>query len=480
MIPPFSSQTDQTRRRVLILSIIIVATVCHWLVLAFNPTVFFALRFWFFIPHQQQTQPAWIIAAVSALGLATAVSFSRLRPFYKLLVLMCAGTCIQYSLVFAQGQGLNAIRDVIVYTGHAEFASMAVQETSMLDVAQQYEAKVQAGTLGKFVPSKPPGSLLFYMLCERIVNGAHPERSPAQRLEYLRTFASLTWPAMSYLVLIPMFFFARACIGERDAPLACLLYLPIPSVNLITLHLDQTLFPLLGLLPVLLIVISCIRRNSFFALFSGVTFYIALYCSFGLLPLLLLIFAYIALPVLHHPTRNWKQMSLSGIAFALGFAAIDLIMRIFLQYDIVRRYYGASTYHESWKGWEGGINLLLEASLTNTVEFLVWISIPIGAASMIGIAYCLHRTRMTKKIDLRTCLSIAIVAIVIALLLFGHTKAETARLWMFLIPYLCIIAIAGTRSALFSSLSQKRIYIVFLLVLTFTTTYFVLRYQDFF
>ena len=133
-------------------------------------------------------------------------------------------------------------------------------------------------------------------------------------------------------MLIPVWVLGRSIAGEKQAITACLLYLCIPSVNLITLHLDQVLFPFLAIFPVVLIVRSCILRSTALAILSGITLYIAVYFSFGLFfvaPIIMMVFV---VTLLRNPSKNWfSTVRLLGFTI-VGIAISDIMMRLLLNY----------------------------------------------------------------------------------------------------------------------------------------------------
>ena len=90
------------------------------------------------------------------------------RYRFKLLLLFLLGVSLQFGFAFIEERGLDAIRDRMVDTGHAEFATIAVQQDSLLYVASHYESLIESGQLGEYAPSKPPGTLLFYMVTEKL------------------------------------------------------------------------------------------------------------------------------------------------------------------------------------------------------------------------------------------------------------------------------------------------------------------------
>ena len=272
----------------------------------------------------------------------------------------------------------------------------------------------------------------------------------------------------------------RTLLGDETAVTACLLYLSVPSVNLITLHLDQVLLPLLATLPVVLIVASCVRRSIALAVLGGLALYLAAYFSFGLASMAVIVMAVFMVMLLKAPSRNWQStLRLSGAALA-AMAAFDASMRFFLSYDIVTRYTDASVFHAEWRGWEGGSDTLLRAGLTSTVEFFVWLGLPMTVLLMGGAGCFVHRALKTRRASLLSGLSSALAGVFLLLLLYGRTKAETGRLWMYLIPVICVVVARFMHSNVHFRRDRRVALTLFVLALQLGTVYLTLRHQNFF
>jgi hypothetical protein len=453
-------------------------TMVHWLILILRIPVFDSLPRWFFLLRETPIQVTWVFIAFIALGASIFATFSKTRVSIKLILLIILGAVIQFSFAFSKGQGLEPLRNRMIGVGHAEFAAIASRQTSMWNVARNYEYLLQNNEItSAYTRSKPPGTLLFYMFSERLANLTSPNAAPEQRLENLQTFASVTWPFITYLVFIPLFFFARRIYDEETALMACLFYLCVPPVNLITIHTDQTIYPFLAVLPVWLATLACAKRNYLLAFLSGITFYLAVYFSFGLA----MIFLFISLPYLLEwikDLKNWKRISLMAGSTALGIIASDILARLVLGYNIYIRYADAIKHHIKWKEWEGGFGNLLRAGLTASTEFFVWLGIPLTILLFVAIGLALYQTLICCTADSTSLFSLALFGTFILLLLFGKTRVESARLWLFLVPFICIAAAHFIHERAWTAKS-KILFVIYILLLELGTVYFILRHMDF-
>ena len=191
------------------------ATIIHWLILALRVPVLDAFPDWKYKLQPIPVLHAWIALAFAVFAAANTVSFSRLDYRIKLAALILFGTALQFSFAYSKGHGLDGIRDRMVTLGHAEFANVAAEQTDTLSALRNYETLAKKKLYGH-IPSKPPGTLLFYMLTERVSHTLWNGSTTIERGNDLRTFASLTWPFVSYLVLVPLFYLARELTGKVE------------------------------------------------------------------------------------------------------------------------------------------------------------------------------------------------------------------------------------------------------------------------
>lgn len=459
------------------LDVVLLLTLCHWMALSTSVVEWF-FRGWFWTPTDKPAGSIVVILALIALVVASLWIALRMwrRPGIAVGLLVLCGFGLQMSLAFTEDRGLDGVRDRIVRTGHAEFMMVAAREASTWEVMTHYEEMVSRGRLGKYAQSKPPGQLLLYMVTQRVANVFHPSPTEAGKLEWARTFASVTWPLISFLVLFPIFYIARAFWDERRSLIACLLYLLVPSVQLITLHTDQTFFPLFFMLPILCAVLAFSKRSLTLAALTGVAVYVASFMSFPLG--ISAIFAVAAtLALARRDSEAWDRrqfLRLWGIA-AGATVAIAVIAWLALGYDIVERYRGALAYHARWKAWEPGAKSVFYYGVLNLAEFVLWLGIPLGALLTWrlrgAVADAAHR-----RLDLADALGIVLIASLAYFVLFGKTEGEVARIWLFHVPVVCILAADMLERRFPERLRQALIVLAGCQAITL---YLTKRFQDF-
>jgi len=77
-------------------------------------------------------------------------------------------------------------------------------------------------------------------------------------------------------------------------------------------------------------------------------------------------------------------------------------------------------------------------------------------------------------------LILALMLTVVILAVFGKTKAETARLWLFLSPFIALAAAHGLGQLARYSKRLSALSLTFLVEAQFLTNLAIIRYKDFF
>jgi len=462
-----------TGRRML-LAILILLTISVWVILAFRLPVFRLLPGWFwdFIDKPWGNLPAFLLIAVPASIVLIVLRMNVKGKIGSLVILVLAGYSMQHGFALLEGRGIDGIRDRMVTTGHAEFAVTAVRQQSIWWTMSHYEELLRENKLGVYARSKPPGQLLLYMVTERLGRAIHSNESDASRLDWLTTFASLVWPLITYLTFFPLFALGRIIADEDIALRACALFLFVPSVTLVTLHTDQVFFPLFATLVFLLGVQAIRNQGSLYGILLGVAFYVSLFFTFAMLFLGPLI-------VLTAALYGWQQkvggrIVVLFLTMLIGVVLADLLFRVILNYDILARFENALAHHEAWK-------IRVEVPLywsmpVNLIEFAVWLGIPVALFSLVGIVDATVHLNF-KSVTWASIFAIGLGIGVLSMDLIGRTKGEVARLWIFVVPFVCLVA-ASQVYRLFKSEEGNRVFFLIML-LQIATTYFLKVKQDF-
>jgi hypothetical protein len=235
-----------------------------------------------------------------------------------------------------------------------------------------------------------------------------------------------------------MFFVLRRIVDAEIAHLACVIYLVVPSVTLITLHTDQCLYPLLLMSTIWLAAVAQKRRSWAWSIASGAACYLSALFSFALLlaiPLMLGFAAAIevesrkASSLRALPAAMWR----TAVGAVLGFGLVYLLFELICHYDFFNGLRGAVQHHEKWKYWRGSAWEYFHYAWLGYFEFAIWIGLPatVLAATNAGRAIWQSARGIVGGLTLP---ALALTSVFVFVAFFGRAKGETGRLWLLLVP----------------------------------------------
>ena len=460
----------------ILIILIIIATMMVWGVMYFQLSFFvdITVPFWHFksIPIKV---PLFLLPII-ILPVISYIVIKRARQlFFVLFVLILSGVSYQFSLNLLEGEWLSGLRSRITRAGHVDFISLATYQGNTFTLLKNYERLVMPHDqkeitqatrdalnrgdidlthfdlfnitfVGNWARSKPPGLALLYIASKKMSQSVLLAKSSNERRIRLLNFISVTWPFIAYLVLIPLFYFAKRISDTETAKIACLFYSVIPSVNLLILYTDQVFFPLF--LMTLLGISSWVfcEKRSVFVMPVGVLTYLVLYCSFGLMFIVPFVLALLYTAAFEKPNGKIDSTFLlkSLVFYAMGFLLTDLLFRFTLNYDIFLRYSNAMKNHHWFNAWRWSITMVSQSGIANIVSYVALVGVPImGLAfmnSLRHISTTLNQCLSLKWVSYRKLLPVLTLFIFLFLCFFSQTRSEAARLFLFLVPICCILA----------------------------------------
>jgi len=419
-----------------------------WTVIEQVPTVH-QIGDWFWELHVTPLTVAPVLGMLVALGVGVLLIASRPRPVVGGMLAMCLALGAQWTMGLAEGRGEAGLRDRAIHTGHAEFVQVAAATSDVWPILYDYEARYSMPPY-EYLQSKPPGQLLSYVLLSRLADVVVPSGMQRQdpvlglhtdserRLVELMT---LLLPAFAALAAPLLVAFAWR-LGVRATAVAAGLSMAFTApFVLIQLHFDQAVYPSLALLTWLTAALSGEpgRRGVVFGVLTGLLLWLCLYVSFSLMGLvpLLVVCAWMGS---QGAARRERWMSTGGslVRMLAAFLAMALLTRMALGYDMVGRYQAAMAHHLAWKGYQGGLEQMLTTARLDLVEFLWWIG---PASGPILVAMGSGAVQLVRgRADASDVFAVTLGATLVGLSLLGHTIAEVARLWLFLVPAVLLVA----------------------------------------
>ncbi len=404
---------------------------------------------WFWPIHAGH--PGIVVFALACfatpLAVHLAADYRHGQLLWRAFALVLFGFVLQHGLAFSEKRGWDGMRGRLEHSGHAEFVITASRELRALDVVRHYESFVRAPDQ-PYARSKPPGHLLFYMACAPVADALmpllwDPPRPPnlavnSERYWRLVNFATLFFPLLSMLPILPLAYLASVLSARERALWPGLLFALTPQVQLVTQHLDQVLYPLLVTATWALATkaASTASRGRFaWWAAAGALLWLDLFVSFSLLPAIVpLIFVPFVVPGASLAERA-KRLASGGAAALASLGLLAALFRLLLAYDPLVAYRRGFQNHVRWNAWDDTMRWW--AAKLDLSEFVYWTGVAIVLSFFVACFARLWRPRPLTAFAWGTLAAILVTATI------GKTIGEVARLWMFFVPAVVLVAADG-------------------------------------
>ena len=397
--------------------------------------IFQLLPHWFWSLRLKELGNWWVLFPLAAVLWVTfhQIFSEPARNARNMLLLILAGTLVQYGIVAMDGNAIDGLWHRLLDTGHGEFPRVASDQIDLLRVIAGYDDMLTEGQLADYpFGTKPPGMLVFFVLCARL---ADLLPFSGTSLEQLSTLATLLFPVLTYVALVPLYMVCRQYVGTKEAWVPCCLYIALPNLVLMNMHLDQFLLPQLGLWFALALIVAQRRGSALVGVLSGVLLYLSLFVSFSLIALLALVPA-----MLIERGTGRSNATRTTIYLILGFAGSYGLLYAIADYSAVERFAAAVGRHSQWKVETWGVLTVVYFAVLNTVEFALWCGVPVAILCAAELYRSARSIWTTEQVAEERTLGVALLVTGGFLVLFGRTVGETGRLWLFLAPQVAFCA----------------------------------------
>jgi hypothetical protein len=452
MSGPTRAGSSVARRRVV--AVLIVTTLAGYAgLLVRSPHLFsrwpFAMHYGYANKHVLAHGWAPVLPLVLSLALL-AVVVARLwtRPRAFVIALFPCAVLLQLSWSLLDGTAAARISSTLLskHYGHSEFVALAHDAAPPLQVARDYEHIAATDPRFVYAKSKPPGQLLFYALSVRLFRSLGLEAASRRAVEALGFFADSPYASFGpfatalfvSLSCSPVFVLYRlgSALGDQTVgAYLALSFVLTPALNLVTMHMDQVLYPVLAA-SVLYAVVLGMGRAPGYAAVAGCLTYASVYVSFSML----FLFPAIGLLLAGYGAwsrHGWQRVLAVGSVFGAGVVACAVVFYLALNFDPLPAFARASAHHRAWMEIEGLVRL--RGNIHNLYEFAVWLGLP--AVILYG-AHCWRI--LAAPAEIRTPVAVLALGypfVLLALSLFGGTEHEVGRLWIpFAVPALVPVA----------------------------------------
>jgi hypothetical protein len=467
--------------KILLFYLMVPVTLFHWVILYFQLYVFIAIPHWFwkFYTKPSQSDHLFIYIFLLSLAISAAIWLKPRHAYFYLALLVLLGYLLQIGFGFIEGGGFEALRVNFIEKGHHGYAQFACTEPNLVEFIQEYDT---IALNDSFFMTKPPGVVSFYIVLQKVIQQISPLDNFDARYSQLTTIMAFAFPMLAALVLLPLYHFSKKYLPPEDAILPGLMFIVIPAVVLTPLYLDQELYPLLFMTCLIGITNTISRRSMKWAFGTGAGIYFVLFFSFSLLPLIPLSATWIWTDyLLNRKCKTFKNTLFLSLGLTAGFLLGHLAFLVFLDYDIIVRYSNALAQHRLHKEYLSGFHQIKDAIYLNNIEAAAWLGFPfviLLLASFVrtGINFL---SKQTNKLNILMAASFITFT---ALNIFGQTRSEVARLWIFMMPLASLFTADEIRIIFKNPLRSKNNWNLtgFLLIISLQliTIFMTFKYQD--
>lgn len=414
-------------------------TLIHWSILVLHLDWFHQMYGWYFDFWRRSPSRFGLFLILLFVALLTIriVLKKPKRLTQNLFVLIGLGYALQIGFGYIEGQGWESLRRRYVEKGRATYSEIVARDDFDVRSITDYERNY--ANVYRFLSTKPQGFLLFHAATRGIQQLFQVSGDQGDNFTDLTLFMAVVYPLLAMLALPLVANLARRLLPAGLELTSVVFYLSFPGILLFTLQLDQVLFPLVFAAGALFVVKVSPNSSRIQALGLGAYLYLGVFLSFSLLPLLVFTVTYLFLTQVHKRAANpasWVRWLGTIALMTAAFLALHFSLRSLLNIDLIDRLTHAMDAHRSAKGsmWE-----LPGTSLLNISEFAFWMGFTLLPFLVVRVGKTIAAF-LRGKVGQLDILTASMTITSVALILLGTTRGEVARLWLFTLPLLAILA----------------------------------------
>jgi hypothetical protein len=473
---------------------------------------------WFYQAVNKGSFDMLLVAAAAALlPMLVRGSFrwARARPWAAGMCLVAGSIALQVATGLIARRGIHGWTERF-YVGHGEFTAISRFVPDPLSLLRNYEDLAARNQLGLYGPSKPPGTYAVYLAINasshsstvqslvaplaRIV-ALDPDIQPADRV--LVAWTILFLGLCAAFTTLPLFWLGRILFaGNADSARVytypAWLFATSPVINVITVHLDSTLFPLLSATSVAFSACAAQlatgpeglaaesgglqQQSAAVGMAGGLLGMAAVYCSYGNLPILAMDVAIILALLFQQRSEAGLKLRrlqaywppLAGLLTGAG--AMLLLLHVALDWQPYAGYLRGLGYHQAWRpnlpsAWRHGLAFIEFGLFAGPPLMLAFLAS--SAQSILGVvrsAQGYWHTRVHQPQPYGIVVLTLVTTLIIGTINVAMGSPEAARLWLFMLPWVCCAA-----TAMFTRLDHELAFVA-LLVGQVVLTFFVKNY----
>jgi len=487
------------------------ATFIQWLIFVFELRIFEQIPGWYWpiIVKPQPLHHALLFSIFLLIFILILYCIQRFPRAHLLnLSLIClAFIGLQYTIGVMEGRGISSLTDRFFLSYHRIYIEEACNATlTPREAIFNYEDLFPS----MFLQTKPPGVLwmsfklnqvanspglssLLDQLSQKIVLSEFLPQMASAACKRSMVLTTLLFPVLATAGVWAIFGFSKWLVGGPEykeiSSYSAILFTLSPNVVMLSLFLDQSLYPSLFLITASGTLFA-MQKNSFMGGFlMGAVLYGTIFLSFSMLPLL-------AIPIIYFACNQWQDGNFSSfwnkfktglLSMGLGGLCSMFLLKITLNYDIFSRYQRMmATRIEGDFYTRLGISLTNEPStlekirqtwdavILNNIELAVAIGFPVFIFFIVmGVQSVIHVVK--RKPERITAINASFFLTYVALNAIRAVLGEAGRLWMFWAPVMALLAI----QYLIPFIKRQRWIIYSLVIVQLLTVFLSYQFQEY-
>jgi hypothetical protein len=459
------------------LVVFLLGTAIYSYVLAFHYDWLRSIPGWFFFRKESLDHPYQYSYLFLMLAFALVVVFAVFKltrqPLWALPLVIAVLFFLQIGFGFVQGHGFESIR--VKYARAAvseELQTVCQARENLLESIRNYDALYGEDF---WLGTKPPGFFSFYALLRAGVGLFRPavmNDAQACFITLTKNFAYFL-PLFATLLLIPLYFIQKQITSQPTPFISALVYISAPSVILMTLLIDQFLFPLLFTVFLLLLAMMITRQSLLSAFLAGCLAYLLVFVSFSLLPIFGLTVIWLFVDYwINRPNRKLSRILLLLVVFFGGVLLAALLTWWLTGYNPIVRYQLAFERHREIKQFAFSAQWILQYTFLNHVDFMLWTGFGLLFLFYVSSARA-FALFFQGKASTYDGFRIAFFLTFLVLNLIGQTKSEVGRLWVFLLPGFALVVFPESLKLLKNPLHSLQLFFITQMWSVFLVFYYI-------
>ena len=356
------------------------------------------------------------------LGMRTTGKYIDKREGNVVLMWLLLGFCAQMLLVGLRPASLSEIVACPIACSHYN----PTQKYPLMYFLANFHSIVDSGKLGLHASTNMPGKVLFFYFLQLFTRST-------QAMGVMIAFISSLGGVLTYLT-------ARRLFADRMiAVYSMVFYMFIPA-KIFVFPLLNTVTPVFGLLPMLLLVEYLATKKGLYALSLGA----ALYLLFIFEPLPL-VTGLIALALIGRslyiketaPGDIFRMIVFTLVSFGVthavvfGLFGLDVFRAFsFIMSDMARSHIDLGRTYHIWI-LENLRNFFFNAGITQSLIFFIFLAKVLSSVREKGVLLLG---------DAAPLLAVSLAAVLLMLDISGVIRAEVTRIWIFFMVYMQMIA----------------------------------------